>query len=76
MHAAFSLLLRSAFVSFSRWFFCDDAGTSDADFFTVDVSNDGGSTWTPVDELTTGGTGGAWEVVAWDTETYRGPVAL
>ena len=20
--------------------------------------------------------GGAWEVVAWDTETYRGPVAL
>ncbi|MHC4990303.1 MAG: FG-GAP repeat domain-containing protein [Planctomycetota bacterium] len=53
-----------AFVSFSRWFYCDSAGGPAADFLTVDVSNDGGETWWPVPEVTTGGTGGAWETAS------------
>ncbi|MHC5001655.1 MAG: FG-GAP repeat domain-containing protein [Planctomycetota bacterium] len=53
-----------AFVSFARWFFCEDADGPDADFLTVDVSNDGGATWWPVPEVATGGTDGAWETVS------------
>ncbi len=38
-------------LSYARWFTCDDAGTSEEDFLVVEVSNDGGATWTLLEQV-------------------------
>jgi hypothetical protein len=48
-----------ATISYDRWFYCEDAGSADADFLKVEVSNNNGATWVPVHS--SGGTNGAWE---------------
>jgi hypothetical protein len=64
-----------ATISYERWFFCDDAGTAQADVMTVDVSNNGGQSWVPIDEQTTTGTGGAWETTSFLVSDHVAPTA-
>jgi hypothetical protein len=52
-------------ISFARWFSSLDSGGSHIpDFMTVEISNDGGSNWTQVASMTTGGTNQAWETAS------------
>lgn len=44
-------------VSFVRWFTNSDF---DADALVVEISNDAGASWTAVEEVTRGGSGGGW----------------
>jgi hypothetical protein len=48
-----------ATISYDRWFYCEDAGTGDADFLFTEISNNNGATWVPVHS--TGGTAGGWQ---------------
>lgn len=61
-------------ITYSRWFFCDDQGTSQADFLYVDVSNNDGATWTQVDKVA--GTGSKWEVAKFLVSDYLTPSGL
>ena len=49
-------------VSYWRWYSNDTGGASNADVFTVDISNNGGSTWTNVETIGPAGAGtsGGW----------------
>jgi hypothetical protein len=63
-----------ATISYARWFFSDGIpGTHVPDALSVSVSADDGLTWVPVPEHTTGGTGSAWEIVAFDVSDYVEP---
>jgi hypothetical protein len=59
-------------ITWSQWFF---SATGTPDFMTVDVSNDNGQSWTPVPELTTGGTGSQWEIAGFTLSDYITPTA-
>jgi hypothetical protein len=60
-----------ATISYDRWFYCEDAGTAEADFLFAEISNNNGSTWVPVHN--TGGTNGAWESVNFRVGQYVTP---
>jgi hypothetical protein len=62
-----------ATISYDRWFYCEDAGTADADLLFTEVSNNNGSTWVPVHN--TGGTNSAWENVNFRVGQYVTPTA-
>lgn len=49
MTPPFNLIGSDAIIAYHQWFFCDDFGTSQADFLVVDISNDEGQNWTQVD---------------------------
>ncbi|MCZ6493765.1 MAG: VCBS repeat-containing protein, partial [Planctomycetota bacterium] len=68
---AFDLDGTDAIIHSARWFFTDTGGTTD--FFTVALSNDGGATWVPVPEHTTGSTQGTWESVRYLESNYDIP---
>lgn len=62
-------------ISYARWFFSDGGADHVPDFMTVDISNDGGGSWTPVPDHTTGGTGGQWEIVELQVSEYVTPTS-
>ncbi|MFO0873662.1 MAG: FG-GAP-like repeat-containing protein [Phycisphaerales bacterium] len=45
-------------ISYARWFYCDDAGVVGADAFVIEISNDDGATWVPVESVNTNA--GVW----------------
>lgn len=62
-----------AIVSFAAWFFCDDAGTAQADTLLVEVSNDGGTSWSSVMNIL--GTGGTWKTHNFKVSDFVDPTA-
>lgn len=48
----FDLAGTDAVVSWQQWFFCDDVGAEQADFLTIEVSNNGGTDWVQVAQVT------------------------
>jgi len=53
--------MQDATLSYARWFFNDDG---DIDSLDVEISNDGGGTWTLIESVSaTGGTGWVWQSV-------------
>ena len=47
-----------ATISYARWFHCSDEGFPNADFMTVEVSNNNGGSWVPVETIA--GTNSSW----------------
>jgi hypothetical protein len=65
-----------AVISYARWFYSDGTpGSHVPDFMTVDVSNNGGTTWVNVPSQTTGGTGSAWEIASFQVGAFVQPTA-
>ena len=63
-------------ISFARWMFSSDEGEGCCeDFLTVSVSDDNGQNWVDVPELTTTGTGSAWETASFFVSDYLTPTA-
>ncbi len=46
-------------ITFAAWFFCEDQGTPEGDQLDIELSNDGGATWTPA--LSIAGTNSLWK---------------
>ncbi len=47
-----------ATISYARWFYCSDEGGANADFMTVEVSNNNGGSWVTVETIA--GTNSSW----------------
>jgi hypothetical protein len=62
-----------ATISYARWFYCEDAGTPDADFLFTEISNNDGASWVPVHN--TGATGSAWQNVNFRVGEFVTPTA-
>ncbi|MCK4873880.1 MAG: hypothetical protein KAS72_14260 [Phycisphaerales bacterium] len=61
-------------ISYWRWY-CNDAGASpNADIFVIDISDDGGSSWTNVETVGPGGSGtsGGWVYYEFDLASIPG----
>jgi hypothetical protein len=56
-------------VSYERWF---TSSVNDADALVVEVSNDGGTAWTPVESVSGGG-GGGWVRASFQVEDFVAP---
>lgn len=69
----FDLAGEDALVSYTAWFFCDDAGTAQADVLRAEVSNDNGQSWTLVEEIA--GTGSAWQAHFFRVSDFVEPTA-
>ncbi|MCA9284177.1 MAG: VCBS repeat-containing protein [Phycisphaerales bacterium] len=70
---AFSLDGQDGIVSYYRWFYCDDAGAVGADELLVEISNDGGASWTTVETVTTNA--GDWAYNEFLASAYVAPSA-
>jgi hypothetical protein len=57
-------------ITYDRWFYTE---FGEPDFLTVSISNDGGETWVPMPDQTTGGTNGEWETVSFIVSDYVVP---
>ena len=62
-----------ATISYYRWMFTSDQGTSEEDFLVVSISNNGGSSWTTVEQ--TNGTGSSWEGYSFNVSDVISPSA-
>ena len=58
-------------IGFSRWY-ANEAGRIADDFFVVEISNDGGSTWAPLDSVFGRGYN-SWQEVALDVDQFTTP---
>lgn len=65
-------------LTYSRWYSNDEGGSPNGDVFDVDVSNDGGVTWTRVEQVGPAGnsTSGGWETVSHDLLSVTTPSQL
>jgi hypothetical protein len=70
---AFDLAGEDAFVSFSAWFFCDDVGVTGADFLNIEVSNNNGTSWVPVQSIAT--TNSSWQAKTFRVSDFVEPSA-
>jgi hypothetical protein len=59
-------------LSYARWFTNDDY---DLDALTIELSNDGGGSWTTVEAIDDGGSGGGWVTRSFALETILAPTA-
>ncbi len=62
-----------ATISYARWFFCDNQGAAGADALTVEVSNNGGASWTLVHSVA--GTNSTWESASFLVGDFVPPTA-
>ncbi len=69
--------LTNAQVRYWRWYSNNTGAEPGADIFEVDISNDGGASWTPVEVVGPGGAGttGGWVKVAVDVASFVLPTA-
>jgi len=70
---AFDLSGQDGLISFAAWFFCDDFGVAGADKMVVEVSNNGGTTWTSVMNIFT--TTSMWSSKFFRVSDYVEPTA-
>ncbi|MCH7721003.1 MAG: VCBS repeat-containing protein [Planctomycetes bacterium] len=59
-------------ISYARWMY---STLNDVDDLTVDVSNDNGQSWVPINDHTTNGTNGSWQTVSFVVSHYVEPTA-
>jgi hypothetical protein len=71
----FDLAGTDAIVTYARWMYSAGGAQHTPDFLTVDLSGDGGVTWTAVPGHTTGGTLGDWETVSFVVGDHILPTA-
>ncbi|MEM1452026.1 MAG: M14 family zinc carboxypeptidase [Planctomycetota bacterium] len=63
---------QSASIRFARWYSNDTGGSPGADVFEIDLSDDGGATWTQADVVgpTGAGTSGGWIEAEIDVDSF------
>ncbi|MEM9410731.1 MAG: trypsin-like serine protease [Planctomycetota bacterium] len=64
-----------AFISYYRWYSNDFGGSPNADTFVVEISNNGGATWTNLETVgpAGAGTGGGWILVEYQIDEFVVP---
>ena len=70
-------LSRNATISYWRWYSNDTGGGPNADVFVVEISNDGGATWTNVETVGPSGPGtsGGWLFHEFSVEDFVAPTS-
>jgi len=67
----FNLSDQDATISYSYWFFCDDAGTAEGDVLEVEISNDDGHSWRTVSRWSS--SGGNWKAASFRVGDFLEP---
>jgi hypothetical protein len=62
--------LNSVQLDLWRWFYNRDLGEDSQDYFAIDVSNNGGSTWTNLETLDTNTSENVWTQVVFNLESF------